>query len=745
VFKDINKRFRSKEEKEKPQKKSDRRRVIWRKKVQPKKPDSKKIPQEKQPVGRPKEEKPTKPKVDIITPSEIEVISKPILKDEKVMDKKEEEPLIKFEGDASAPILRYDLPSPSSYTAKNYIEINFPITYFDPETTQFAFSDDLIDNLFDSNAEVIKEFLSNVSREELEQELYYLGLKIEEETPEPEEDTGAWASASTTVKKSYSKLGVAIRAPPPPNPLLAFLGPIGLVVSVFDVVAKAKALADARAAAAAVLAAQQAAAAAAASASQKAEAERSAKEAADKAAKEQAEADRLARMETLEGKYLFFKYYISLLWEVERKIPLFSRTLSGKLRISYVSVPEESIPQLILIETHKLTTFPGDYGAGTVVKTFSLLPREETEISVKTWKKTEEETKKASSILDSYTEEKADEFEKGIQKENSSSQRMEKTDSYSVGAKAGGSWGGFSASVSGDKSGSTTSARESMASNVMNTLENHSQSASSLREINIDTSFEKKTETGKETAIMRRVKNINANKTLNFVFRQMNQEYHSLIHITDIRIGYFNGFPGSMEEFTLAELPELVEKYMKNSDAALNELNAIIKNEYQHVLDHQGDFLPLIETKKIELAGVNSYEYLRVIPPTDPRGQQEYEIRKELKYNNGSILRAKDIRIVDGIIIDTKKLTIKTDGIIVESLLGKSPALDTYSLKLQIEENREQKLKNDKIEIGVKLIEDLRAGRKFDEAVKAYKNIFGFEEAFKRLYALEANSTEYNE
>ena len=34
--------------------------------------------------------------------------------------------LMKFEGDASAPLLKYDLPSPSSYSGRNYYELTMP-------------------------------------------------------------------------------------------------------------------------------------------------------------------------------------------------------------------------------------------------------------------------------------------------------------------------------------------------------------------------------------------------------------------------------------------------------------------------------------------------------------------------------------------------------------------------------------------------------------------------------------------
>ena len=73
--------------------------------------------------------------------------------------------------------------------------------------------------------------------------------------------------------------------------------------------------------------------------------------------------------------------------EDNRRKPVFYRSMGGSLRLRFVKMPEDPEPRLILVETYKLTSFPGDYGAGTTIKTFSLLPKEETEISIRTWKK----------------------------------------------------------------------------------------------------------------------------------------------------------------------------------------------------------------------------------------------------------------------------------------------------------------------------------------------------------------------
>jgi len=44
---------------------------------------------------------------------------------------KKEMPLMAFESDASAPILRYDVPSPSMYEGRTYVELDLPEDWFD--------------------------------------------------------------------------------------------------------------------------------------------------------------------------------------------------------------------------------------------------------------------------------------------------------------------------------------------------------------------------------------------------------------------------------------------------------------------------------------------------------------------------------------------------------------------------------------------------------------------------------------
>ena len=372
--------------------------------------------------------------------------------------------------------------------------------------------------------------------------------------------------------------------------------------------------------------------------------------------------------------------------------------MGGRLRLRFTRIPEEPRPRLFFIETCKLTTYTGDYGAGTTVKTFSLLPGEETEISIKTWKKSTESIKQASSILDSYSTEKADEFENGVQSETTQTTKAEESFSYHAEAEAEAHWGWGSAKVSGGVAGSSNSAREESAKNIMNATEKHAQSASAKRDVNIETSYERTVDQGEETTITRRIKNINLSRTLNFVFRQMNQEFHSILHLVDVRMAFFNGYPGSMREYALYDIDSLISSFMKPSIKVKREivktkdqLNAIVLLEYgeDRVFDYQGNLQELVEENMIPDGTRRSgYKYLRVIPPqesggTNPRGRQKYVTREEKKDSNGNVIQREDARYVDGVITAVKRLTMRTDGVIVEALLGQGDALDGYAKRLQ--------------------------------------------------------------
>ncbi len=349
-------------------------------------------------------------------------------------------------------------------------------------------------------------------------------------------------------------------------------------------------------------------------------------------------------------------------------------SMTGAKTYNYIPEPLEPQPSLYLIETHRLSSFLGNYGAGRIVKTFSLLPGERTKVSVKSYTKTEETRNEASSILDSFTQESADDFESSLQEEQSSKDSYAKSFEYYVDAEAKASWGWGSASVKAGLKGSTNSAREESVKNVNNTTQKHSAKSSAKRDVEINTSYEITQESGEETSIEREIENINLSRTLNFVFRQMNQEFISLLHLTDVRIAFFNGYAESKIEVTLPELDTLLEEIILENKR--DEVRKLIFDALTNVFDYKGDLVKDFIRKKV----IDNEEYWQV-------NTDKVSIYKDN-------ISEREIP-VPGIILSTMKNVMRTEGIIVEAMLGQGIALDNYATRLQeIEvEKRETELK----------------------------------------------------
>jgi hypothetical protein len=339
--------------------------------------------------------------------------------------------------------------------------------------------------------------------------------------------------------------------------------------------------------------------------------------------------------------------------------------------------PVPILERLLLVEEMRMSSFLGAYGAGRTLKTFSLLPGERTTISVKTYQRTATEAKQASSILDSFTEESATDFQSTMESEQSSKNLVEESFNYKVGGEAKAGWGWGSAKISSEVSGGTNAAREELAKNIATSTQKHAAKASSKRDVQVNTSFEVKEETGEETSIEREIENINLSRTLNFVFRQMNQEFISLLHLVDVRIGYFrvDEIAGQSDpvttyrEVTLSQLDGLLDEVIVPEQR--QDVRDAILHQLEHVFDYQDRHHTFVETKELtDQAGneIPNAGYLRV--------------QKELvsTYQDPTTGTSID---VPGIILAAEKNVLRTDAVIVEALLGQGEALDDYARRLQ--------------------------------------------------------------
>lgn len=381
--------------------------------------------------------------------------------------------------------------------------------------------------------------------------------------------------------------------------------------------------------------------------------------------------------------------------------------------------------RLMLVESYRLSSFLGNYGAGRTIKTFSLLPGEKTTISVKTYTKSETSAQDTRSILDSFTQESADDFEKSVALEHADKQSNTDTINYNVSGEAGVNWGKVvSASIKAGVSGGTNAAREEAAKNVVNAMTKHAAKASAKRDMQVNTSYEVKEESGVETSLQRTIENINVSRTLNFVFRQMNQEFISILHLVDVRVGFYRAAtvtpPGSTtpelryeyRETTLPQLGQLLSDMVVAGK--VTEVRNMIIEQLSTIFDYKDRLHSFVEEQPFKDRDgkiVPNSQYLRV----------------KKGYTSSYIDDATGTEIkVPGIIVAADKNTLRTEAMIVEAMLGQGDGLDGYSHGLQDEAVRARQMSNvttgleqERTRLALRIIQDKDA-----DAAKLFDQLF---------------------
>lgn len=346
-------------------------------------------------------------------------------------------------------------------------------------------------------------------------------------------------------------------------------------------------------------------------------------------------------------------------------------------------------PQLFLIEKLAISSSLGDYGMGRTVRTFTLLPGESTTIRLRTWQSTKESIKEASSIIDSHHEEAKTRFEDQVQKETTDKSTQSKERKWAAEAEAKAKWGWGSASVKGSASGSYQSGREQFAKQVSSAVSEHAKTASAKRELSVTSESETTRESGNETVIERSIVNVNVRRVLNFVFRELNQEYTTRLHLTDILVGFTNGLDNTWREVPISGLRQLLAGVLaeeKVDDVARKIL------KFAAVVFDEGD-KPQKVLQKISYDVItDDFNVSEVsfdadgLPPA-PTDNEFYRFKK------GKIGEQKE---VDGVLLSTQLIVMRTDSVIVEALLGEADALDEFAMEVQQAAATEKTLLNER-------------------------------------------------
>lgn len=248
-----------------------------------------------------------------------------------------DEPMIKLEPGGVAPILSYNVPESTSYSGRNYIEIEIPLDHFDAETCKKP-EKTLRDFVKDLDHATVKDKVIQAMKTGFYDPVLFRNIKM----------PAVYASAVISPNP-----GFAINSSVPLSNNFANIDP--------DIVA--------------------------------------------------------ARMLNGERLVIYTSNY-------------------GDMQYRFVVERVLARPRLLLIESYRLSSYLGNYGAGRNIKTFSLLPGEKTKISVKSYTRKTEDAKSASSIFDSFTQESSNAFDNSVALEQSNKENYDETFAYHAEAEA---------------------------------------------------------------------------------------------------------------------------------------------------------------------------------------------------------------------------------------------------------------------------------------------------------------------
>lgn len=374
----------------------------------------------------------------------------------------------------------------------------------------------------------------------------------------------------------------------------------------------------------------------------------------------------------------------------------------------YVARPPQPVPRLIVIEEYTTMAFLGNYGAGRIVKTFSLYPGERTTISVRTYKDKITTVDSSKNVLDSFSEASATALDTLMQEEQGN---LEATASTSAGsgssfttstdarnstrssgisgslnlgfATIGGGMGksmSESSTTSGGMSStydySNTGVRQSNINTLSSALNKHVQQSNAMRQIDVNTSTSDTSRNGEENVTVRELQNVNLNNVLNITYRQLLQEYTVVTYLSNLKFAYTNGYPESYTVSDLSNLPNMLKDLLDETDPnTINNVLCKLLSPYCAVLNYDDEEMQFVEKK--EVPNTNCLD----IPGCTPQTTEHfYRIVKGIKgtYSDGVV----DIE-VKGIILKVQKQTLQTSSLIADALLGRGDALDCFNQNAQ--------------------------------------------------------------
>lgn len=370
---------------------------------------------------------------------------------------------------------------------------------------------------------------------------------------------------------------------------------------------------------------------------------------------------------------------------------------------------------------YRMYTYPGKTGLGKVVKTISLLPEETLEIFTSNYLSSEISRIESENIIDSNSATCDNTMQKQLSEQTLSSlEESSSASNYSNEFEGKVKGSGFTIGVyskgSASASGSFSSSSESFGTVASEQVSNFSDIITSstdssnhsrIYEVTAETYELEKSES--LHTIKRTLKNINRTHTLNYVFRQLVQEYVSLIYLYDVTILV----PKNSKQLRPIKINEL-PAYLKSLGVQTKqnaEITADLLQQLSNIVDYDGETHSIIEVVPIELKELKVKDLFGDSQFTNSIGNlkssQSILESKKLFYKRikkGLKTTYENVE-VPGIIINAKKRTLNTSSAVVDSILGPGHALDCWNRKLREANLNTILLNNRKDEMALEIIE----------------------------------------
>jgi hypothetical protein len=221
----------------------------------------------------------------------------------------------------------------------------------------------------------------------------------------------------------------------------------------------------------------------------------------------------------------------------------------------------------------------------------------------------------------------------------------------------------------------SNASRSDAASVLSKAMDRHVTQSSAARKVEVNTENQTTSTTtaGEENSTIRELENINRSRVLNFVVRQLNQEYLTITSLSDVSFGFTRGYLGDGREEKLSNLDGLLADVIKPEFVA--QARSLVLKGLNNIYDYQDNPHSFIERVERQITDV-----------TNPQKPAETEVyyRRRLKDEEGQELTQEWAgKKVPGIILDTARRILTTDAVVVEALLGQGEALDCYNQRLQ--------------------------------------------------------------